>query len=390
MVNFEFLNPTKIIFGKGTIAQLGDEIKAHGGTKVLVHLGGGSVKKNGVYDQVINSLNAAGVSFVEQWGVRPNPRVKLIREGIEICRKENVDFILAVGGGSVIDSAKGVAVGVPYDGDVWDFYIGKAEPKTKLPVATVLTIPAAGSESSWSSVVTNDEGAFKRPLDDAVLFPAFSILDPEATYTLPPYQTACGVADMMAHVMERYFTNIQHVELTDRLCEATLKTIMNNVKTALSEPENYDARAEIMWSGTVAHNNILHMGRIGDWASHNIEHELSAVNDVAHGEGLAVIFPAWMKYVYKHDIQRFVQFASRVFNIENNFHEPERTALKGIDALETFFRSIGLSTKLSEIGIGEDKFDMIAVKVLKSDGKTAGNFVKLTAGDIKKILEIAK
>jgi hypothetical protein len=276
------------------------------------------------------------VEFIELGGVQPNPRLSLVKQGIELCRKHNIDFILAVGGGSVIDSAKAIAVGVPYEGDVWDFYSGKAVPEKALPVGVVLTIPAAGSEASKSSVITNEDGWYKRGLNVEIIRPKFAIMNPEITFTLPPYQTACGAADIMAHVMERYFTHQKDVDFTDRLCEATLKTIIKNVPIVLEEPENYQARAEIMWASTIAHNDLLSTGRIGDWASHAIEHELSGIYDVPHGAGLAVVFPAWMKYVYKEDVDRFVQFATRVWDVEMDFSNPERTALEGIYRLTQF------------------------------------------------------
>jgi alcohol dehydrogenase YqhD (iron-dependent ADH family) len=316
-------------FGKETEAQVGLETKKHA-DKVLLHYGGGSIKQSGLYDIIIQSLKDAGVGYVELSGVQANPRLSLVYEGIKICREEYISFILAVGGGSVIDSAKAISVGVPYDGDVWDFYTGQAKVDKALPIGTVLTIPAAGSESSPSSVITNEDGWYKRGLSSEHIRPVFSILNPELTYTLPDYQTACGAADIMAHIMERYFTNVKSVELTDRLCEATLKTMINNVPKVLLNPLSYSARAEIMWAGTIAHNDLLGTGRAGDWASHDIEHELSAIYDIAHGAGLAIIFPAWMSYVYKQDISRFAQFAARVWDVEYNAFNPEETALKGI------------------------------------------------------------
>jgi alcohol dehydrogenase YqhD (iron-dependent ADH family) len=387
--NFRFYNPTAIIFGRGSEKRAGAETKKRG-KRVLLHFGGGSIKKSGLYDRVVGSLRESGVEFFELGGVRPNPRLSLVREGIDLCRKNNVDFILAVGGGSAIDSAKAIALGAPYAGDVWDFYLAKAAPTEALPIGCILTIPAAGSESSQSSVITNEEGSFKRFCDTEIIRPRFAIMNPELSFTLPPGQTACGASDIMAHVMERYFTNARHVGFTDRLCEATLKTVIDNVPIALAEPANYDARAEIMWAGAIAHNDLLGTGRIGDWASHMIEHELSAINDVAHGAGLSIVFPAWMKYVCRHDIQSFVRFAVRVWNVDERFHDPERTALEGIRRLEDFFKSIGLPTRLCEIGITEKDFDTIAQKCRRFDGDTVGNFVKLDGEAIKKILEIAR
>jgi len=387
--NFTFHSPTKIIFGKDTEQQVGTEAKRHA-TKVLLHYGGGSIKRSGLYQRVVESLHTADVDFVELGDVQPNPRLSLVRQGIQLCRDEGVDFILAVGGGSVIDSGKAIALGVPYDGDVWDFFEGKAEPATSLPVGVILTIPAAGSESSDSCVITNEDGWLKRGYSSQENRPVFAIMNPVLTFTLPPYQTASGAADIMAHVMERYFTNTPHVDYTDRLCEATLKTIIKHVPMVLLEPENYDARAEIMWASTLAHNNLLSTGRIGDWASHQIEHELSGIYDVAHGAGLAVVFPAWMKYVYRHNIDRFVQFAVRVWNVEQNFFEPEKTVLEGIRRMEEFFQSIGLPVTLEGLGIPDDRLEEMAAKCRKSPDGTVGNFVKLTSEDVLNILKLAK
>ena len=388
MLNFEFYNPTHIVFGKKTETQVGDMVKQYGGRRVLLHYGGGSIKKYGLYDSIIKSLEASGVEYIELSGVKPNPRLSLVREGIRMCREQGADFILAVGGGSVIDSAKAIATGTPYGGDVWDFYQGMAEAETVLPVGVVLTIPAAGSESSTGSVITNEEGWYKRAYNSLLLRPRFAILNPELSYTLPPFQTAAGAADIMAHVMERYFTDVTHVDLTDRLCESTLRTVIKYVPIALMEPENYDARAEIMWAGTIAHNDLLATGRIGDWASHGIEHELSAVYDVAHGAGLAVVFPAWMKYVYAHNLDRFVQFAVRVFDVEYDFSDPERTALQGIERLREYFKSTGLAVTLKDLDIGDDRLEEMARKCAE-DGPV-GNFVKLGEKDVWEIYRLAK
>lgn len=386
MENFSFSMPTQIIFGKGTENQTGEHT-AKIAKRVLFHYGSGSIKKNGLYNRVAASLKAAGVEFVELGGVQPNPRLSLVQEGIRLCREKNLGAVLAVGGGSVIDSAKAIAVGVPYSGNVWDFYTGKAEPAEMIPVGVVLTIPAAGSEASKSSVITNEEGSFKRALDIDLIKPTFAIMNPEVTYTLPAYQTACGAADIMAHVMERYFTNVTDVELTDRLCEATLKTIINNVPTVLREPEDYAARAEIMWASTVAHNDLLSTGRIGDWASHQIEHELSALYDVAHGAGLAVVFPAWMKFTYKHDVARFVQFAARVWGVEEGFGDPEQTALEGIRRMEEFFRNIGLPVRMKDLPIPTDRIGEMAERAV-SHGRV-GAFVEIKRGEAEAILKLA-
>ncbi len=389
MENFIFQNRTKIIFGKKTESKVGSEVKKHA-NKVLFHFGSESIKKTGLYEKTVTSLKEAGVEHVELGGVQPNPRLSLVNEGIRICRDNGIKFILAVGGGSVIDSAKAIAVGVPYNGDVWDFYTGKASPKEALDVATVLTIPAAGSEASPSSVITKTEGDLKRGLTNELIRPVFSILNPELTFTLPAYQTACGAADIMAHIMERYFTTSEYVDLTDRLCEATMKTIIENVPLCLKNPTDYNARAEVMWAGTVAHNDLLGTGRNQDWASHQIEHEISGIYDVAHGAGLAVVFPAWMEYVYKSNISRFVQFASRVWNVEIDFIHQERTALEGIERLKKFFSSIGLPVSLKEMGIGEDRLEEMADKCTDCGKGTAGGFVTLKRDDVLEILKIAR
>jgi alcohol dehydrogenase len=385
MESFSFRCATKIVFGKNTENQVGTEIKPFG-KKVLIHYGTGSIKKSGLYDRVAASLKKEGIAFVELSGAVPNPRLSLVRTGIALCRKEKVDCILAIGGGSAIDSAKAIAIGVPYSGDVWDFYAGKASPEKALPIATVLTIPAAGSEASSSSVITTEDGNYKKAVTADCLRPVFSILNPELTVTLPPFQTACGAADIMAHVMERYFTNVKDVDFTDRLCEATLRTIIDNVPKVLKNPTDYAARAEIMWAGTIAHNDLLGTGRNGDWSSHGIEHELSGLYDVIHGAGLAVIFPAWMKFVYQHDLPRFVQFARRVWNVPAS-SSPDNTALAGIDAMKKFFKSIGLPVTLSELGIKDNRSKEMSQRCA-GDG-TIGSFVALAAKDIEKIFALA-
>jgi len=385
--NFTFANGTKIIFGKGTEAETGKEVR-NWSKKILLHYGKDSIKKSGLYDTVCRSLKDAGVEWVELGGVLPNPRLGLVHQGIKLCREKGVDFILAVGGGSVIDSAKAIAAGVPYKGDVWDFYMRKAVIGDILPLGVVLTIPAAGSESSNGSVITNEDGLLKKDAGSESMRPKFAIMDPELTFTLPAWQTACGAADIMAHIMERYFTNVTSVELTDRLSEATMKTIIRHAQVVLKEPGNYDSRAEIMWGGTIAHNDLLSTGRIGDWASHMIEHELSGIYDIAHGAGLAVIFPAWMKYVYKHDVARFAKFASRVWDVDYNFDDPESTAKEGIRRLEGFFHDIGLPVTLKELSIKADRFEEMAKKAVARGA--LGNFVKLQGKDVVEIYKLAQ
>ena len=387
MENFNFYSPTEFVFGKGRASGTGSYVRKYGGTKALIHYGGGSAVKSGLIGVVKRSLDDAGIPYCELGGVQPNPRDTLIYKGIELCRNEGVDFILAVGGGSVIDSAKGIALGVPYDGDFWDFYSGKT-PEKALPVGTVLTIAAAGSEGSGNSIVTKEDGLLKRGSRNDILRPRFSVMDPALTQTLPAYQTACGCTDIMAHVFERYFTNTPEVEITDRLCEAVLLTIVKEAPRAIAEPDNYDARANIMWAGMIAHNNIIGVGRQQDWNSHGLEHELSALYDVTHGAGLAVIMPAWMEYVHGHNVMRFCQMATRVFGCQMNFEDPEATALEGIQCFRRFLRSIGMPLSFRELGAKEEDIPVLVEKLGIGSGTRAG-FMELTADDVTKIYKIA-
>ena len=384
MDNFEFYSPTEFVFGKERENDCGKYVKKYGGKKVLIHYGGGSAVKSGLLDRVKASLDSEGISYICLGGVKPNPRDTLVYEGIEICKKEGIDFILSVGGGSCIDSAKAIAIGVPYDGDFWDFYSkGKAIEKA-LPVGTVLTIAAAGSEGSPSSVITKEDGMFKRGTGSDLIRPKFSILNPQLTCTLPAYQTACGATDIMAHVFERYFTNTCEVEVTDRLCEAILLTMVKEVPRVIKNPDNYEARANIMWAGTVAHNDIVGVGRSQDWNSHNIEHELSGLYDVAHGAGLAVVMPAWMEFVYKHNVMRFAQMAVRVFGCQMNFENPEATALEGIYCFRRFLREIGMPINFEELGAKEEDIPVLVEKLGLGDGLTWG-FVRLSSKDVAEI-----
>lgn len=388
MNNFTFYSPTYFAFGKGTENDAGHYVKRFGGTKVLIHYGGGSAIKSGLIDRVKTSLEKEGLSYIELGGVLPNPRSGLVYEGIEKCKAEGVDFILAVGGGSTIDSAKAIAAGVVYDGDFWDFYEGKVIEKA-LPVGTILTIAAAGSEGSGDSVITKEEGMLKRGAGGEAIRPAFSILNPELTMSLPPYQTSCGATDIMAHVMERYFTNTKDVETTDRLCEAVLLAMIKEVPKVLENPKDYNARANIMWAGMVAHNNIIGVGREQDWASHGIEHELSALYDVPHGAGLAVIFPAWMSYVMKHNIQKFAQFAVRVWGCEMDFENPENTAKEGIKRLKNFLLSIDMPITFEALGAKEEDIGFMVKNIGLGDTGTMGGLVSLTASDVAQIYRLA-
>lgn len=390
MKDFNYCAPTRVIFGKNTELEVGKALKNAGATRVLMQYGGGSIKKSGLYDRVVKAIRDEGIELFELGGVQPNPHLSLVRKAIEIVREQKIDYLLAVGGGSAIDSTKATAVGAVYDGDVWDFYCGKAVPKKAMPMGVVLTIPAAGSEGSNSSVITNEDGWIKRGLGCDLTRPAFAIYNPELTYSLPAYQTAAGATDIMAHIMERYFTNEPDVDMTDRLCESVLKTIIRQAPVAVKEPDNYVARAEMMWASTVAHNDFLSCFRVGDWSSHQLSHELSGMYDATHGAALAVAFPAWMTYVYKHDVQRFCRFAVEVMGVEMDFFHPEETALKGIAALRAFFKSIGMPTTLSELGVPEDKLDVLADKVKRGADGTTGQFVKLTRDDCLKIYQLMR
>ena len=389
MENFRFYSPTYFAFGKEAEQQTGELVKRFGGHKVLIHYGGGSVKRNGVYGRVVASLTAAGVPFIELGGVQPNPRSGLVYEGIELCRREGVDMILAVGGGSAIDSAKAIAAGVPYAGDFWDYYATGKPVDTALPVATVLTIAAAGSEGSPDTVITHETGLYKRGASGEALRPKFSILNPEATLTLGAYQTACGITDIMAHVCERYFTNTRDVEVTDRLCEAVLQTMIEESPKVIANLGDYQARANIMWAGMVAHNNIVGVGRAQDWNSHRIEHELSAMYDVAHGAGLAVIMPAWMKHVMRHDVNRFAQFAVRVWGCDMNFANPEITAAEGIARFRAFLTSIGMPATFAQLGAREEDIPALVEHLFSAEQEPLPGFMQLTRADVEAIYRLA-
>lgn len=389
MDNFTFYSPTYFVFGKDEENNAGAYVKRFGGKKILIHYGGGSVVRSGLLGRVKASLESEGIQYIELGGVRPNPRSGLVYEGIELCRKESIDFVLAVGGGSAIDSAKAIAAGAVYDGDFWDFYQGKSVTKA-LPVATILTIAAAGSEGSPDTVITQENGMFKRGAGGEALRPVFSILNPALTQTLPPFQTACGITDIMAHLFERYFTNTTEVEVTDRMIEALLLTMIHEAPRVMEDPDDYQARANIMWAGMMAHNNSCGVGRGQDWASHDIEHELSAIYDCAHGAGLAVVFPAWMTYNMKHDVNRFAQLAVRVWGCQMDFSNPEVTAKAGIAALKQFFKSIGMPSNFAELGAKEEDIEKMAHTACCGDGRggTIGGFVTLNETDVANIYRL--
>lgn len=389
MNNFVFYSPTEFVFGKNTEVQVGALARKYGAQKVMIVYGGGSVVRSGLLDRVKQSLQEAGVAYCEMGGVQPNPIDGKVYEGIQLCRREQVDMMLPVGGGSVIDTAKAIAAGALYDGDFWDFFIGRAKVEKALKVAVVLTIPAAGSEGSGNTVITKTETLQKLGLcAPEHLRPVFSIMNPELTYTLPAYQTACGIADMMAHIMERYFTNTPDVEISDRLCEGTLTAIIKEAYRVKQQPDNYAARANIMWCGTVAHNGTCGVGREEDWPSHALEHEISAIYNVAHGAGLAVIFPAWMAFMAEHNPAKIAQFAHRVFDIPKS-EDLEEMALAGTARLKHFFRYMGLPVSFKELGIEHPDIDRMLVSLRRNKGELLGNYVKLTMTDCREIYRLA-
>lgn len=393
MKDFVYYAPTEVVFGKESEKHVAELVKRYGGHKVLVHYGGKSAKASGLLDEVLGYLKEANVEYVTLGGVVPNPRLSLVHNGIELCRKENVDFVLAVGGGSVIDSAKAICFGIPYSGDVWDFYTGKAEPTAFVPLGTVLTIPAAGSEMSESSVITNEDGDIKIGYSNNLSRPKFAIMNPVRTFTLPAYQTAAGVTDVMMHTMERYFSLDDDMTLTDNIAETVLKTMKECVFPVLNNPTDYRNRAQIMWGSSIAHNDLTGCGTTGDWATHSLEHELSAMFDVTHGAGLAAVWPAWARYVYKENVSRFVKFAVNVMGIENDFTNPEGMALAGIEAMERFYHAIGMPINIKEL-IGKDitdaEIDEMTRKCSHDGAWTLGQFKPLKAEDMKTIYKMAR
>lgn len=381
MFDFKYFTPTKVLFGKNTENKVADLIQEFGGKKVLIHYGGGSVIRSGLMQKVTDKLDAAGIKYVKLGGAVPNPRLSLVYEGIELCKKEGLDFILALGGGSAIDSAKAIGYGVMNDGDVWDLYDYKKQAKACMPLGVILTLAATGSEMSDSSVITKEEGLVKRGYSSDFCRPRFAILNPELTMTLPDYQTACGCTDIMMHTMERYFTNGGNMELTDSMAEALLRTVKENAKILARDPKNYDARAEVMWAGSLSHNGLTGCGNDGgDWMTHKLEHELGGLYDVAHGAGLAAIWGSWARYVYKNCLPRFKRYAINVMGIAPNAGSDEEIALKGIEAMEDFYREIKMPTNLRELGVNatDDDLKLMAHKcaVGVNGGKGSALFLK--------------
>lgn len=389
MENFNFKSNTRLVFGKDTHEEVGKYVKPYA-KKVLVHFeGDGSlIKKLGIYDKAIKSLEANGIEYLTLGGVVPNPRISTVYEGIKIAKENDIDFILAIGGGSVIDSSKAIALGIKYDGDVWDFFTGKNEPIESANVGVILTIPGSGSEMSESSIISHEELELKCVCDTEHNFPVFSVLDPQVCFSIPTRLMACGVTDIMSHLMERYFSQASHTELSDALMEAAMRTVLEFGPKIIENPKEYNNAAQIMWAATVAHNGMIAAGRIADWSSHRIEHEISAIYDITHGAGMAIIFPSWMKYVKDANLDVFVNFATKVFSVESTGNK-EEVAMEGIRRLEDFFRSLGLKTTLTEANIDDENFEIMAEKAL-AGSETLGRFKKLTKEDIVKILNLSK
>ena len=390
--DFNFYAPTRVVFGRESEEQLPQLIQQYGGGKVLVHFGGGSARRSGLLDKVEKMLSEAGIDYVELGGVVPNPLLSKVREGIELCKKEHVNFILAVGGGSVIDSAKAIGYGVGYPGDVWDFWNGKAVPKSCLPIGVMLTIPAAGSEMSSSCVITNDEGMLKRGVNSDLCRCKFAIMNPERTYTLPPYQTAAGATDIMMHTMERYFSKYEDAMLTDAIAEALLKTVMTAAKEVMVVPDDYKHRAAIMWASSLSHNDLTECGTEKDFACHKLEHELSGMFGVTHGAGLAAIWGSWARYVMDKHLTRFVKFAVNVMGVMQDFTDPRATALRGIEAMEQFFKSIGMPICIEDLlnrQMTEDEIDELVDKCSRDGKMNIGAMEVLTPKDMKAIYKEA-
>ena len=389
MENFTFCSPTNFVFGKGTEEKVGELCNKYGAKKILIVYGGGSVVRSGLLDRVKDSLTKAGLVYTELGGVKPNPEDDKVREGIKMVREEGIDFLLPVGGGSTIDTAKGIACGALYDGDFWDFYVGKSVIQKAMPLGVVLTIPAAGSEGSGNSVITNTSTMQKLSLRcPDHLRPVFSIMNPELTFTLSPYQTACGICDMMVHIFERYFTNSEAVGISDRLCEGILESIMEEAPKVMADPENYDARANLMWAGNIAHNGTCGIGRIEDWSSHFIEHEISSMYGVTHGAGLSVIFPAWMEFTSKINPSKAKQLSIRVLGVSPNYLNDDVIAL-GINKLREFWKSLGLPVTMHELGVDNPDIDALVRNLHANKGEIIGNYVPLTKDMTRQILELA-
>ena len=390
MINFQFCVPTRVVFGKDTQKNVGAEIVSEGGKKVLLHYGSERIKKDGLYDEVMASLKNANLEVFELGGVRPNPRIDTVRKGVEICKAQGIDFILAVGGGSPIDSSKAIAIGALMEGDIWnDIYLGGGAAPTKaLPIGVILTFAAAGSETSNSVVISSEDGSIKRGLRCNAIRPRFALENPELTYSLPPYQTGAGTADILMHILDRYFTNEKNTEVTDRLAEGAMKAIIRAGRQVIENPSDYNARADLMWVGGLAHNDLMGLGKVNDFAVHQLGHELSAKYDVTHGASLTIAWQHWAKYVYKHDVMQFAKFAVRVMDCQMDFENPENTALEGIKRLNDWFIELGMPTSFDDAKLPKDELDDLAYHCTFFGKRTIGQLVTLKAEDILNIYKM--
>lgn len=385
MINFEYHNPAKIIFGTGSEKKIGELLKESNTKSLLLIYGGKTIKNLGIFDTIKDACEKLSIKFIEKGGVVPNPKIELVREIIDISKENNVDFIIAAGGGSAIDTAKAVSVGISYKGDVWDFFEGKASISSAIPLGVITTIPASGSETSNCSIISN--GLYKLGIESDLIIPQFAIMNPEFTVSLPQYQTSCGIADILSHLLERYFTETEYVDTTDYLIEGSCKALLLNAERLMKNPKNINARSEVQWLASIAHNNLLDTGRVSDWGSHRIEHELSAQYGITHGEGMAIVLIAWTKYVATIKPKKLAQLANRLFNVDYNDYTYEEMALKLSDYLKEFFISLNLKTSLSELGITDEHFNDMAMRATNNGSSTVGRYVAL---DYKNIIDILK
>ncbi|MBQ3655284.1 MAG: iron-containing alcohol dehydrogenase [Bacteroidales bacterium] len=392
MINFTYYTPTEVVFGKGAEEKTAELVKKYGGTNVLIHYGGKSAERLGLIDKITKQFDNQGLKYTLLGGVVPNPRLSLVKKGIEVCKENDIDFILAIGGGSVIDSSKAIGYGLDYQGDVWDLFDNKGVAETSKPVGAILTIPAAGSEMSDSCVITNEDGDLKRGYNSNVCRCKFAVMNPEFTFTLPEFQTACGAVDIMMHTMERYFSPDTDMKLTDSIAEALMRTVKDSVFDVLKDPQDYNARAQLMWASSLAHNDLTGCGMKRDFATHRLEHELSAMFDVAHGAGLSALWSSWARYVMNCNIARFVQFAVNVAGVENIFADPKKTALKGIEVMERFYKAIKMPTTIPELlgrKLSDSEILEMAQKCSRNDTLTHGSFRVLKMQDMIEIYRMA-
>ncbi|MHC1692082.1 MAG: iron-containing alcohol dehydrogenase [Sphaerochaetaceae bacterium] len=391
MKDFTYYAPTRVVFGKGVENKIGEHLKARGYAKVLIHFGGGSIRSTGVLERVERSLDSAGIKWLELGGVEPNPKIGLVREGIAFAKQEKIDFILAIGGGSVIDSAKSIALGLANGVDPWKLIVDKMIPKTCFPLGVVLTIAAAGSEMSSSHVISNPDLHLKRSLNSDLVRPEIAFENPELTYSVSPYQTACGIVDTMMHTLERYYTADTDTELTDRIAEGLLVSVKNAGLAAMANPQDYEARATLMWASSLSHNGLTGCGKLAPFPAHKIEHDVSGLHDsVSHGAGLAVLFPAWARFVYHLDVRKFAQGAVRIWGVDMDHDHPERTALKGIEAMQAYFSALGMPRTVSELGVDSSEYRHLAEMSTNGGSSPLKSYIPLGVDEITAIYHLAE